>query len=97
LMSINIFPILILMLLAENFLDAQARSKQSEAIALTIETLGLAFVSSLLFRWEFLQKFALTEPELLIITTVIINIAIGRFAGLRLKEWFRFRSLIEEE
>lgn len=97
LMSINIFPILILMLLAENFLDAQARSKQSEAIALTIETLGLAFVSSLLFRWEFLQKLALTEPELLIVTIVIINIAIGKFAGLRLKEWFRFRSLIEEE
>jgi len=97
LMSINIFPILILMLLAENFLDAQARSKQSEAVALTIETLALAFVSSLLFRWEFLQKLALTEPELLILAIVAINIIIGRFAGLRLKEWFRFRSLIEEE
>ena len=73
LMSINIFPILILVLLAENFLDAQARSKESEAVALTIETLTLAFFSSLLLRSEVMQKFALTEPELLIITTVLIN------------------------
>jgi hypothetical protein len=97
LMSINIFPILILVLLAENFLDAQAKSKESEAIALTIETLALAFASSLLLRWDVMQKFALTEPELLIMTTVLINLVIGRFGGLRLKEWFRFRSLIEEE
>lgn len=97
LMSINIFPILILVLLAENFLDAQAKSKESEAIALTIETLALAFVSSLILRSEVMQKFALTEPELLIITTVLINLVIGKFGGLRLKEWFRFRSLIEEE
>lgn len=96
LMSINIFPILILVLLSENFLDAQARSKQSEAIALTLETLALAFVSSLLLRWEIMQKFALTEPELLIFTSVVINVVIGKFTGLRLKEWFRFRSLIEE-
>lgn len=96
LMSINIFPILILVLLSENFLDAQARSKQSEAIALTLETLVLAFVSSLLLRWEIMQKFALTEPELLILTTVLINLIIGKFTGLRVKEWFRFRSLIEE-
>jgi hypothetical protein len=97
LMSINIFPILILVLLSENFLDAQAKSKQSEAIALTIETLALAFASTLLLRWEVMQKFALIEPELLIMTTVLINVVIGKFAGLRLKEWFRFRSLIEEE
>lgn len=96
LMSINIFPILILVLLSENFLDAQSRSKQSEAIALTVETLALAFASSLLLRWDIMQKFALTEPELLIFTIALMNIIIGKFTGLRIKEWFRFRSLIEE-
>ncbi len=96
LMSINIFPILILVLLSENFLDAQSRSKQSEAIALTVETLALAFASSLLLRWDIMQKFALTEPELLIFTIALMNVIIGKFTGLRLKEWFRFRSLIEE-
>ncbi|MDA1079526.1 MAG: hypothetical protein O2840_02450, partial [bacterium] len=97
LMSVNIFPILILVLLAENFLDAQTRTKQSEAIALTLETLGLAFVSGLILKWEPLQKLVLLEPELMFMGTAALNIIIGKFVGLRLSERMRFRSIIEEE
>lgn len=97
LLSVNIFPILILILLAENFLDAQAKTKQSEALALTIETIGLAVVSGFLLKWEPLQRFALSEPELLIFFSGFINILIGKFIGLRISERLRFRSLIEEE
>lgn len=94
--GVNIFPILILVLLAENFLDAQARTKQSEALALTIETIGLAIIAGFFLKWEPLQQFALTEPELLLLSTAIGNIVIGRFVGLRLSERLRFRALIEE-
>lgn len=97
LVSLNIFPILILVLLAENFLDAQGRTKQAEAIALTAETLGLAVVSSLILRWEPLQKLVLLEPELLIVSIAMVNVLIGKFVGLRISERFRFRALIEEE
>ncbi|GIK83607.1 MAG: hypothetical protein BroJett025_02290 [Patescibacteria group bacterium] len=97
LLSVNIFPILILILLAENFLDAQARTKQSEALALTIETIALAVVSGFLLKWEPLQQFALSEPELLMFFSGFINILIGKFVGLRISERLRFRSLIEEE
>lgn len=97
LMSVNIFPMLILVLLAENFLDAQARTKQADAIALTVETIGLAFVSGLILKWEMMQRFALIEPELLIFITASINIIVGKFAGLRVTEYLRFRTLIEEE
>ena len=88
---------MILVLLAENFLDAQARTKPIDAIALTLETLGLALVSSILLQWEGLQKFALLQPELLIVFTFAINIIVGKFVGLRFSEYFRFRSLMEEE
>ncbi len=97
LMKGNVFPILILVLLSENFLDAQARTKQSEAIALAIETIGLAFISGLLLQSESMQKFALTEPELLILLTAGLNFVIGKFAGLRVTELLRFRPIIEEE
>lgn len=96
LMTVNIFPILILVLLAENFLDAQSRTKQAEAIALTVETIGLAALSALLLKWELVQKVALLEPELLILSTALLNIVIGKFTGLRISERFRFRSIIEE-
>jgi len=97
LMSVNIFPILILVLLSENFLDAQSRTKQSDAFALTAETLGLAIISGLIIKWESLQKFALIQPELLILAIAAFNIIVGKFTGLRLSEWLRFRSIIEEE
>ncbi len=95
-MSISIFPILILVLLAENFLDAQARTKQSEALMLTTETLALAVISSFFLEWEPLQLFAISEPELLILTVALLNVLIGKFIGLRLSERLRFRSIIEE-
>ncbi|MBP7740656.1 hypothetical protein KA089_00550 [Candidatus Woesebacteria bacterium] len=97
LLSVNIFPILILVLLAENFLDAQAKTKQSLAFVLTLETLVLAVVSGFLLKFEPLQKLALSEPELLLLAPGLINILVGKFAGLRVSERLRFRSLIEEE
>jgi len=97
LMSVNIFPILILVLLSENFLDAQARTKPSDAIVMAIETLALAFFSSLLIKLEPLQQFALLEPELLLASIALINIMVGKFVGLRITERLRFRSIIEEE
>lgn len=97
LMTVNIFPIMILVLLAENFLDAQARTKPADAIALTIETLGLSLMGGILLKWEALQKFALLQPELLIIGVLLVNLLVGKFVGLRFAEYFRFRSLMEEE
>ena len=97
LMTVNIFSIMILVLLAENFLDAQARTKPIDAIALTLETLGLALLSGILLQWEDLQKFALLQPELLIIFVFATNFIVGKFVGLRFSEYFRFRSLMEEE
>lgn len=97
LMTVNIFPILILMLLSENFLDAQSKSKESQALALTIETIILASISSWLLNWDFLQKVALKEPELLLLVTALSSLIIGKFSGLRVSERLRFRDIIEEE
>jgi len=97
LMSVNIFPILILILLSENFIDAQVRTKPSDAIALALETIGLAFICGLILKSETLRKFTLLEPELLLVTTAMINVIAGKFVGLRLSERLRFRSIIEEE
>ena len=96
LMSVNIFPILILMLLSENFLDALQLTKPADALALAGETLGLAFFSSLFIRSQLVQQFAISEPELLMVGTAFVNILVGKFTGLRLSEFLRFRSIIEE-
>lgn len=94
-LNVTIFPLLILMLLTENFIETQLASSQSQALRLTIETALVAVVCSLIISLEFLQKMAILNPELLLVVVPIINIIVGRYSGLRLFEYIRFRSIID--
>ena len=94
-LSINIFPILIIMLLTENFMETQLFSSQKKALRLTVETLLIALVGSFLINQEEVQKFVILRPEITIVSVAVINYAIGKFTGLRLLEYFRFQSLLE--
>lgn len=95
LVNINIFPILILILLAENFIEAQIGKSQREAWELTIETLVLAIISSLVLSLEVVQLFALRYPELLVLGVALFNIGIGRYVGLRFSEYLKYRKLLD--
>lgn len=93
-LSIGIFPLLIIILLTENFLDSQLTGSQAEAQQLTIETLIIAIVCSVLISFEPVQQFVLSQPELTLIGVAALNLLIGRYTGLRLLEWLRFRNII---
>ncbi len=95
--SINIFPLLITMLLSENFMGTQLLNSQKEAIRLTFETLCVAVFCSFLISLEAVQQFVLLRPELTLIGTVMINSALGRYSGLRLIEYIRFQSILEKK
>jgi len=92
---INIFPLLIIMLLTENFMESQLASSQSEALQLTLETLLTAVVCSLIIGSNLVQKYVILQPELTLLIVAVVNIIVGRYSGLRLLEWIRFRSVIE--
>lgn len=92
--NISIFPVLILVLLAEDFARVQLGKSVRVAISLTTETLFLALISFAVLELSALQKFALLNPEILFIAVAVFNIFLGRYAGLRLLELWRFRKLI---
>jgi hypothetical protein len=94
-LSVSIFPILIIMLLTENFMETQLFSSQKKALRLTVETLLIALIGSFLINQEEVQKFVILRPEITILSVAVINYAIGKFTGLRLIEYFRFQSLLE--
>jgi hypothetical protein len=96
LVSITIFPLLIIILLTENFMETQLASSMSEAVQLTIETLITALVCSLLIGFQPVQKWVLLQPEMVLIGLAFINLLIGKYTGLRLLEWWRFRAIIEK-
>lgn len=94
-LTLNIFPLLIIILLIENFMETQISSTRNQAVQLTIETLLIATVCSLLIGWEPLQQAVLLNPEITIISVALFNILTGKYSGLRLLEYIRFRSIME--
>jgi hypothetical protein len=94
-LTISIFPLLIIMLLTENFMETQLMSSQSQAVRLTLETVFIAIACSLIISLEPVQKIVLLYPEVTILSVAIFNIIVGKYSGLRFLEYFRFKSIIE--
>ncbi len=92
--NVSIFPVLILVLLAEDFSRVQLGKSVRTALNLTAETLVLALFSYFLLTLEPLRRYALLNPEVFLFLVMIIDILVGRYVGLRFMEYWRFRKLI---
>ncbi len=97
LVSVGIFPILILMLLSETFIDLQAGRSGSEARALIFQTFVLAMISSLLLGNEAVQRSVLLYPEIIFFGVAVFDIFMGRYTGLRLSEYLMYRGIVKED
>lgn len=93
--DVSIFAVLILILLAEDFIRVQLGKSVKTAISLTSETLIIALVSYIFLTLKPLQNFVLLKPEITLLTTGILDIILAKYSGLRLMEVWRFRKLIE--
>ncbi|MEK7497364.1 MAG: 7TM domain-containing protein, partial [Patescibacteria group bacterium] len=94
--SVSIFPVLILVLLSEDFTRVQIGKSIKVALNLTAETLILALISYFFLTLKLLQNYALLNPEVTLIAVAIADVFLGRFIGLRLLEYWRFRKLINQ-
>lgn len=94
LLNVSIFPVLVLTLLVEDFIRIQIGKSLKTAFALTIQTLVLAFIAYLFLTYKPLQTFAFLNPEIILGSTFLVNVLLGRYVGLRLTEYLRFKKLI---
>jgi hypothetical protein len=92
---ISIFPILVMTLIVERFVSAQIERGAKAAILMTVETLALAIISYFIINWGLLQQIILSFSLLAIFFIFLLNYILGRWTGLRLSEYFRFRELLE--
>lgn len=92
--SLSIFPILIIILLAEKFISAQIKLGSREFIKIVVETFVLSMLCYFFGNWEVIRNLVLGYPEVVLLT-IVINFIIGRWSGLRLVEYYRFRKLIK--
>lgn len=94
LLAVSVFPILIMTILTEKFVEAQIEQGAMQALKLTIETLVLSVASYYIVTWTLFENIILAYPELIFLT-IIVNLILGRFSGLRLMEYLRFRKVIK--
>ena len=91
--SMTIFPMLIMIILVERFIDSQIEKGTKQALILTLETLIISVLCYFLMISGKVQNLILTYPGMILLL-IIINLLLGRWTGLRLTEYFRFKPVI---
>lgn len=94
--EVSIFPVLIMILLSEDFTKVQLGKSLGVAISLTFETFVLALVSFAVLSMTAVYEWAIANPEAVLAGPLVVDIFLARYAGLRLMELWRFRKLISK-
>ena len=90
--GLSILPILVLIILVEKFIAVQMEKGPRTAILLSSETILVSVACYYLASWSVFNTFILAYPEVILLTFVV-NILLGRWVGLRISEYIRFRAV----
>ena len=96
LLNFSILPILIIIFLVEEFVSIQIKQNAKTAFWLTAETLFLVIIAFYLIEWTALREYVLSHPFVIIVGSLVINIILARWSGLRLTEFWRFRAVLKK-
>ena len=88
----TVFILLILSTLSESFLNLTTEEGWFSATIAIAETVFAALLCTMIVQWSALQSILLAYPELTLLT-ILVNVFLGRWTGLRLVEYFRFREV----
>jgi len=92
--STPILAILILITLIEKFISTQVEKGARMAAALSIETLIISIAGYYFIIWDVFRSMVLNHPEYILLLFAV-NIFLGKWTGLRLREYFRFKDAIK--
>ena len=90
----SILPILILITLIEKFISAQVEKGFRTAAFLSVETLIISIAGYYFIIWDVFRTMVLEHPEYILLLFVI-NIFLGKWTGIRLSEYLRFREVLK--
>lgn len=93
--AVSIFPLLIMITIVEKFVTAQIEKGNKTAIILATETLVISLAGYFLVSWQSFQSLILTYPSLILLT-ILINVFLGKWTGLRITEYWRFKEVFKK-
>lgn len=92
--AVSIVPLIIMIVLSEKFISTQAEKNTKIALLLSAQTLLVSAIVCAVVQIPALTTFLLYAPWAILLT-IPLNIFLGRWTGLRLTEYLRFRSLLQ--
>lgn len=92
-LSVSIFPILVLMLLGDMIVSVQLHKSYSETFVITGTTIVIGLIGYLAATSDVIQSVIILYPETVLLV-IPANILVGRYFGLRLLEVFRFNKIV---
>lgn len=93
--SVSIFPLLIMITLVEKFVATQIEKGDRTAVILALETLGISLVGYTIVRWHVLIELIIAHPWVVLLS-IPVNLWLGKWTGLRLSEYMRFRKIFNQ-
>lgn len=91
-----LLPLVILAIMIERFYVTSEEDGVVYSLQLSAGTVVVAALCYLLLRWDDVGRFMLLYPETHLLT-IAAFIVVGRYAGYRLTELWRFRDLVEPD
>jgi hypothetical protein len=88
-----LLPMVIITMLIERFYVSSEEDGLMFSVQLAIGTVAVAAMCYLMLRWDDVGQFVLKYPEAHFFT-IAVFIVLGRYAGYRLTELWRFRDLV---
>jgi hypothetical protein len=92
----TVLPLVIFTMIIERFITVQEEESPKEAARLTLNTLMVAAAVFLVLEFGLFENWLIQFPEASILA-VYGNLFIGRWTGLRLTEYWRFRGVKHAE
>jgi hypothetical protein len=93
LLRLNTFSLVMIITASEGFISVYARKNFKYALFLGVSTFVVATLSFSIISWDKLQSLLINYPPVILVL-VIVNAYVGRFTGLRISEYWRFRKLL---
>lgn len=90
----TVFVLLIMSTLVESFLNVKSEQGLFSAILAIGQTILAALLCVFIVSWPPFETLVIAYPETILLT-IVINVLLGRFTGLRVTEYFRFREVFK--
>ena len=92
--AVSIFPILIMITIVEKFVAIQIEKGNKVAMILAAETLVISVLGFYIASSKILINLLINHPWIVLLT-IPFNVLLGKWTGLRISEYYRFRKIIK--